>query len=152
MKPTGIDPVGEPAVPDEAGDPVLERVAAGPDGPEPERVGREEQVLDRGRAVLDPEHLERQGPRVRTDQDAERRPFAQPAYGENEGIASSAARSSITTNCQGCSFAADGACMAALSRAVTVASSTGSFENRRTERRVMMASMASMVIGERSRM
>ncbi len=80
-----------------------------------------------------------------------RRPRSQPgasfsmlAYGWNTGIASSRARSSMTTKCHGCWLPADGAAIAARSTLSISSGGTARGVNRRTLRRVRIACKASI--------
>jgi len=57
-----------------------------------------------------------------------------------EGMACKSSGSSMTIKCQGCSFFAEGACMAALSKSCKSFSETGSCVKSRTLRRVKIAS------------
>ena len=94
--------------------PLLQGVDAEPHGPEPLRVGREEEVLRRRGTVLHPNPCSsrRRSPQTRIAAGASGTIFA---CGWNDGTSRRVARSVRTTNCQDCRFFEEGALMAAAS-------------------------------------
>ena len=124
----------------------VHRIDAGPYGSQSKRASSKKQVLRRRGTVLHPESGNDDVPRISADEYAKGARFTMLANGLNVGIASSIARSLITTNSQGCSFAAEGAFIAASRSFCVVSSSICSAVYRRTLRRVRIVSNASIFL------